>query len=410
MVLNGGDPRLHSVMGKVMNIGSFPLALLAFTAGLHACVQTVQGGPTRFVLLMASASLLVALAANPLAALFVIMALVAAFSLYGIGESRPLTRFGIFLRGTVSRLGAGFIVVWLLLSICFTLALTHYIVEFSSSRTVAIGVLSQANLPVAFAALILLCPFSLLHAAFALKKKRRADLFILISIVLGILLTVSLNLPDRNQYKGVYFVAILMAISSLLGLSALRETGLLGRVAARAAIGILLALTLVKVIIVTRYYEDRAPGLWWLSNEGPHVAYSMGGDQRGQAEALYWLRDKSESNAIAILPPDIHNYDHLTHERMTYVRRSQALHTDGILAYDRRIEHVKRLYHGEFDVEADDSLLQQMAAELPGRPLYAVIQDEEVSADVMKLRGAIQVFQSPDGGAHVYWLNPTNDE
>ena len=54
-------------------------------------------------------------------------------------------------------------------------------------------------------------------------------------------------------------------------------------------------------------------------------------------------------------------------------------------------------------------LLRKMESELPGRTLYAVVKDSEVSKQVMQGRGTELVFEHETEGANVYLLNPASE-
>lgn len=130
--------------------------------------------------------------------------------------------------------------------------------------------------------------------------------------------------------------------------------------------------------------------------------------EHGLAEALYWLRTQTSVDALVILPIDVVKHTHMIHERQTYVRKTQKYYTEHIPAYEKRVDHLERLYAKNSGHVDDEDLLEEMASELPGRALYAVVHDDEVSADAMAERGATQVINSPAGGAHVYLLNPSS--
>jgi len=47
-----------------------------------------------------------------------------------------------------------------------------------------------------------------------------------------------------------------------------------------------------------------------------------------------------------------------------------------------------------------------MTDSLPGRPIYALVKDEEISPEIMQRRGSRLVYEHAGDGANVYWLNP----
>jgi hypothetical protein len=415
MVLAGGEPRLHSVMGKVMNFTSFPLALLTFVVALRVCARAALGAVTRMDAILASACICLALAVQTLAALYIVVALAGGMALteciYWFGNAKRLAQYRACIHRILVELGHGFALAWLLVTIGFILLLTNYVFTLTTSydAVMSVNLLNAGNVVMLCAALILLLPLFLLQTAFVVKGSRRDEAFIHISSILSFLLTASLVLPDGNQYKGVYFVAILVALSALLALRALRQSSAwFGSALAWAAIAALLALVAIKVVVMTRYYEDVARYRAY-KYDGQHIRYVRLSDGGGLAEALYWIRESTPGDAVIVLPLDVDKYDHLIHERQVYLREAQYLFADIIKSYDKRIAQLERFYSDLAASDDDSQLLEEMAAELPGRALYAVVSDAVVSAELMAARGATKVFNNPNGGAHVFLLNPSQD-
>ncbi|MCY3865190.1 MAG: hypothetical protein OXG68_07095 [Chloroflexi bacterium] len=413
MVLESGDVRLHSVLGKVMNFTSFPLALLSFVAALHVCIRIVQDDPDRFALALLSACVIVGLAVQPIVVLYILISLFGGLTVtgYGIWLGSP-DRWSVlrsYLRRVARKLGTGFLLVWLLLSVGLSLPLVKYVTDFAtaSGAPIQFGSAVNENLGMIVAALILLLPLFLLQAAFVMRRPRRAELFIQISAVVGFLLTASLVFPDINQYKGVFFAAILFALSALFALRSLRTSRRrFSRAIAQVILAALLILVAVKVVIVTRYYEYHADE-GSFAYDGIHINYGDRTVSTDLGEALQWIRSHTPGDSLVVLPISINNYAHLIHERQLYVRRAQDFFVDGsAAAYKRRAQQVSRLYSYETGEDEYREVLEEMTSELPSRGFYAVVRVDEVSPETMLARGAALVYSSPGDGANVYLLNP----
>ncbi len=96
----------------------------------------------------------------------------------------------------------------------------------------------------------------------------------------------------------------------------------------------------------------------------------------------------------------------LLHERLNYLSKGGKLYSDFMAECDQRIIDQPVFYDPRISEDDYRDLLGVMQAQLPDRPLYAVVMDPELSRDAMAQRGAQFVFENPPYGAHVYLLNP----
>ena len=400
------DHRLSSTMGKVMNFTSMTLALLAFAAALYVCVSAAQGRLRRLNLVLATACSCVGLAVQGLAAVYMGVALFGGLALAAAlaWMMRPgrLTRLRSCAVSQLAELGPGYLLGWLALSLTLALPLLGYTLSLSSGSGLRLELIlpDSPNVRMQTAALVLLLPFFPLHGVYALRCRRVDQIFITTSSALCFLLTAALWLPDENQYKGVYFLAMTMALAALLLLQAMRDSGTWQwRLIAHTIAFALIALALVKIVIVTRHYDRLATLEAW-TYDGRNINFGPAHGEIMLADALYWVRENTAQDAIVVLPLGVYKYAHLAHERMVYVRQEQDFHADHLAAYHRRVDRLARFFS---DDDADPELLTEMSLELPGRALYAVVKPDEVSQATMLRRGAVLVF---DGTAHVYRLNP----
>ncbi len=414
MVQAGGFARLHSVLGKVMNFSSMPLAILSFAAALCVCIRAVQAGPERFGMALFVACVIVGLGAQPIVVMYILVSLIGGLALtvcaFWLGGVDRLTGFRSSCRRVVAEIGGSYLLAWLALSTGFALPVAHFALASAAAGDIAMQfALGSApdNVRMIFAALTLLLPLFLLQSAFLLRRPKRAEVFIQVSAALGLVLTAGLGLPDTNQYKGVFFVAMLFALSALFALRALRRSRRESiRMIGRAALAALLALMLVKVVVVTRYYQYHAERRAF-SYDGFHVNYGEGEAGAGLGGALKWIRGHAAGDAIVLLPLEVEKFAHLMHERQVYVRKRQSFHVDGLeTAYERRALLVSSVFSDQTGAAEYWALLDEMESELPGRAFYAVAHADELSPETMRERGAALAFGDPAGGAKVYWLNP----
>ena len=409
MLLDGSDRRLHSTMGKVMNFTSMTLAMMCFTVALHSAVAVALGQVNRRALALATSAWLVSLAIQPVVGVFMLIVILGGLLLtvllVGFGDSggrlRPAALWSYF----GIRVGAAFSVTWLVVSLALTLPLLHYLVNMTSGYSTSIQVSRDIGRGIAMlvAATLLYLPLFALQTVYVYRRKSPADVLIQIGCVLGILLSALLVFPEDNQYKFVFCVAMMLAISGFLALRTLMRSGQRNlRIAASLVALLLVMLTFARIAFVKAYYDNVALR-WSFGYDGRHIDYY--GDEYDPAP-LQWLRSETPVDAIVMLPLDAPRSTHLVHERRTYVRITQGSFTAGFPQYPVRIDRLKAVYSDETAADEYRRIIVAISAELPGEDLYAVVSDAEIPFATMLDRGAQRVFTHPAAGSHVYWLNP----
>lgn len=412
MLLPGANPHLHSVLAKVMNFQSLTLGIMIFTAALYACVKTVKQGARISTLLLISASGIAAAAVREIAALYIVVMLLGGFAVLIAFEWLCATNRKNYPQSLVTeyfrQISPLNLFLWFALSLALSLPLLHYNLEnlsvFSSGRPYG---LSIPNVKMLIAALLLFIPFFVIQCYWALQQRERRQLYLQFCCLVGLLLTTLLTLPDANQYKGVYFLAGLMALSSLSALKRMREGGnRFWRRFANMISALLFLLVLTQIAYVTGGFWNKVINYGDAGYRfvGAHVEYTD--DVRGRLPAYLWIRDHTAYDALVVLPLTPGKYSNLFHERMLYVRLLQLHFAASDLPYHERAAALDAIYNEDTSLEDYDHLLDRMRYELPGRQFYAVVKDEEVSPDVMAARGAALVFEHESDGANVYLLNP----
>lgn len=414
MRLPGADERLHSVMGKVMNFTSVTLGIMTFTAALYACVLLAQERISIRALLIVSAAGIAALAVREIAALYIVLVLLGGLALLvahdWIRDPEKIQWFKRKRRALLAEVSLLQLLAWLALSLALSLPLVKYNLDivgsFSAGRPFGI---SGANIRTIVAALLALLPFFLLQFAFLRRARDRGQIFIQLCAFIALLPATFLTLPDQNQYKGIYFLGMLMALSALFALRAMRHQNRASwRRCGRAAEILLYVLVLSQVMYVSASNVHRA-GVYAEQGyrfQGRHLVHTS--DVNGRLAAFLWIRDHTPADAVVLLPIVPSKYSNLFHERMLYVRLLQLHFKSSLLAYNERRYDIELIYYEETDADAYHALLTKMESELPGRLFYAVVKDTEVGREIMRGRGAELVFQDMSGGGQVYLLNPSN--
>ena len=413
LLLEGADYRLHSMLGKILNASSLTASLAAFGAVLWVCVRMIKGVFGLFSLVLISAAGLASMAVQPITALYALVLLVGlavTAVIYGLTGSNRMGLVSALWREARDKVSPAALLLWLVLSLAPSLLLLKYISDFSYNYQAGFELFHPTNLVMMGAALVLLLPFFLFSACLCLVRRDALRWFIVISAALALGITSGLQATDHNQYKGVFPTGMLMAFSGLfvLGMMQSSRKGHWRRVGWLLA-GLLLTLTLSRMIFVNVQSVNRVglagrfeyEGLGWRLNRGNRMA-----------PAYDWIRGHTPFNSIIALNPDlvgINRYSNLLHERMFYVRNNGRHFVDGIPGYDERIRELRLFYSGEMSGGEYQGMLARMMDSLPGRPLYAVVKDGEVSPRIMEERGARLVYEDEDDGANVYWLNPKGD-
>ncbi len=412
MRLPGADERLHSVMGKVMNFTSVTLGIMTFSAALYACVHLAKEKISIGALLIVSAAGIAALAVREIAALYIVIVLLGGLAVFvahdWVRDPDKINWIKQTWRALVAEVSPFALLIWLILSLALSLPLVKYNLDivgsFSAGRPFG---LSGANIRTIVTALLLLLPLFLLQFVFLWRARDRGQTFIQLCGFIALLPATFLTLPDSNQYKGVYFLGMLMVLSALFALRTMRQHESMNwRSLGRVLSVLLYILVLSQVIYVSSSNVNRA-GLYaeqGYSFNGMHLEHT--GDVDGRLPAYLWIRDHSPANAVVLLPLVPSKYSNLFHERMLYVRLLQLHFKSSLLVYNERARDLELIYSEESEAGEYRALIEDMERELPGRPLYAVIKDSEVRTGLMSERGAEMVYEHEADGGNVYLVNP----
>ena len=412
-LLEGADIRLYGVLIKVFNASSMTPALMAFCALLYICVKMLKGKIDLLALILVSACGIAMLAIRADLVLHIVAllgGLVLAGGISLMGRPSKAERIRAFWHQASNQVSPSVWLLWLIISLVLSIPLLKYILDISAGIPgVRLDLFNAANIRMIVAALLLFMPLFALQCVFAWQKRDRAQCFIQIGFLILFLLTSSLLLPDTNQYKGVYLLAVLIAVSALFALQRLQQSS---RISWRRVGWVIAAVWFILAVLQIMYGSYH---VW--SRVAKHIAFSAfeydgaylnyeGELDDGRAEAYYWIRGNTPADSIIVLPLDVFRWSNLLYERLLYAKASQKFYTQNIEDYDERVNHLEVFYNEATALDDYRAMQASMARNLPGRPIYAVVKDEEVSPEVMEQRGAKLVYEDDGGGANVYRLNP----
>ena len=287
MLLEGADRRHHTALGKVFNLTSMAIGIAVFSAALYACVRIVKHNVDLMSLVLISAGGIAALAVREIAALYIVAALLgglaATAAISWMHRPSKVGQILAFWHELKSRVDPMLLLLWFAISLVLSIPLLKYNLDvvsgwqFGRSFDLPIGFPSSANIRMIAAAVLLLMPLFILQCILVLRKRNYEQYFIQISCLIALLLTAALELPDRNQYKAVYFLAVLMAVSALFALRTMQNSDkkhwrLIGWMIASA----LLVLVFSQVIYANRHYINRASfPQYEFQYDGAHIVYNQ---------------------------------------------------------------------------------------------------------------------------------------
>lgn len=404
-MIEGTDVRVFSAYAKMIHASGMTPAVMAFTAALYACIRILKGETDRLTLAILSAGAIVALGAMPIVAPFLAFPLLggmllAAWAAHG--------RAAIFrrLRGGVDRFS---LALWLLLSCVLALPLVKYGLDMSEGARQGSSFIQVEgyNFRQTLKTQLLLIPFFAAHAALALRSRRIENVFVLAAGLLGFFLALGFVLPQNNQYKFHFPLSMILALSALFALRQLaRSRTDPWRRLASVLMFALFALAFANALLSNYAVVER------VLRKAGDASYSgiqvEPTSEKGWRRAAYaWLRDHAPIEAVVLAPHSSTRVASLFHERLNYVRIGMSNHVANNPAFDKRIVELHQFYDSSIPMDDYAVLLQSMRDQLPSRPFYAVVNDSEVSRDLMQERGAEMVYENPSAGAHVYLLNPS---
>ena len=411
-LLEGADFRLHSVLIKVFNASSMTLGIAAFSAVFYTCVKILKGKIDLLALILVSACGIAMLAMRPDITLH-IAALLGGLALTGgiglMGKANKVGRMRAFWHQASREVSPSAWLLWLAVSLVLSIPLLKYNLDISAGIPgLRFDLFNAANLRMIAAAVLPLAPLFALQCVFAMQKRDAAQYFVQIGFLVLVLPTSSLLFPSGEQYMGVYLLAVFIAVSALFALQGLQQNSRISwRRTGRALVMAWFILVFLQIMYASHYALNKAAkgAYGGFEYDGAHLNYEGELDDN-RAAAYYWIRGNTPADSIIVLPLEAFKWSNLLHERLLYVKAPQYFYTETIEDYDERVNHLEVFYNEAAAMDDYQRLLERMIDSLPGRPLYAVVKDEEISPEVMRRRGAVLVYEDEHDGANVYRLNP----
>ncbi len=412
LVLEGGHKHLHSALNKLSNVNSMDLGISLFAAALFCCIKIIKGQVELLFLVLISAGGILGLAVAQLATLYLAVSLLA-----GIGvllswnllrDPQRIETIKDFWKRLSSQIHPLVLMLYVGLSLALSIPLLkyNYDIAYNTRDHTGFGLLNETNMAMLWAAFALLLPLYVLQWFLVYRKGGQLTYFIQISGLLGLLLGSGLKITIDNQYKGFYFLAIVLCISALFTLQNLiKSESSRWKNAGRLIVILLFSLVLLRIIYVNIYFLNKGQFSKYrgYAYQDEHIVHTV--DKHGRFPAYYWIRDNSPVDALVITPLDSFIFANVLLERQSYVKYTQFTYTTGIQDYDKRVRQLDRFYRNDTGPQDYYYISRNIARHFPDRPIYAVVKDSEVSPEVMAGRDAELVFVHEADGANVYKLN-----
>ncbi len=417
LLLEGASRYLHNSLTKVVNINTTNLGIAAFAGVFYICLRILDGKIDRLSLILISAWGIIGLACMQIATLYIVVVLLGGLvTTGGFILMRQSNRIGAMLtywQSLQRRIPTRFMVIFLFVSLVLSLPLLKYGSDLSYNLQPSFGfeLLYPNNIGMIIGALILLLP--LYFANFVVLKSRNQNLqiFVQLSASLGLLLALSFVLfYDQNQYKGIYSLSILVAISALLALQRFHNSAnRFSTVAVKFIVVVFFVLAFSRMAFIGDFLLERTrrESIAAFDYEDNHIIHLT--DNANRYAAYYWIRDNSPPDAVIIIPLDSFMYANVLFERQLYVKRAQYNFTENLSAYHQRVRQLQRFYRNDMSPEQLFYMYRNVARHFSDWPIYAVVKDSEVSPEVMAGRDAELVFEHQGDGANVYRLYPSTD-
>ena len=416
LVLEGGHKYLHSSLNKIANINAMDLGISLFAATLYSCIRIIKGQIHLRTVILISACGILGLAVAQIATFYLVISLLSGLVVLAawklLRDSQRTETVRDFWNQLTSQIRPTAIALYLGLSLALSIPLLkyNYDIAYNTRGHIAFELLNQTNLAILWGAFALLLPLYVLQWFFLVRKGDQLAYFIQISGLLGLALASGLSITIENQYKGSYFLAIVLSISALFALQNLIKSGKSHwRKSGRLIAIPLFVLVFLRIIYIDYSLLNKSSTNDYkgFAYEGDHIVHSQ--DKRGRFDAYYWIRDNTPTDSLVVTPLDSFIFANVLPERQFYVKRAQYIFTVNIGDYEKRVRQLDKFYRNDTGPEEYYYISRNIARHFPDRPIYAVVKDTEVSPEVMAGRDAELVFEHEEDGANVYRLYPSTD-
>ena len=413
-LLPNADRRLSSTLIRLSHASGVTPAYAAFAAALYACLRILKGKLHIAELTLVSACGIAILGIMPMLIITILPTLLGALGLVALVEWRSggerKTKLTDGWHWLCQSIAPAQLALWLLLSLALSLPLVAYTLDFTGNYRGGVEFLlfNELNMGMTVAAQLLLLPLGLALAVMALRERRRVHVFVCMSIVIVGALQLGILLPDFNQYKQQYMLSILLSLAALVVLAQLQQSqSALWRRLSRLCLDAMILLALGNLLYGQYMVTERA--LKYYTGErfvGMNVGSMKHEKFSGWLLGLYWIRDNTPVNAVTILKQKAHSDAFMLHGRATFVRPDGYYFNDDFAVHALRSQQLQAFFADETPLADYRDFLASIEAELPGRPFYAIVDEDDVPIEMMSERGAQLVYRQTTEDDHVYLLNP----
>ena len=375
LLLDGANKHLHSAMNKLLNVSAMDLGVSLFSAAFYCCLRIVSGKMDLRSLILISACGILGLAAMQVAVIYIVVVLLGGIlvwaGIYVAGTSKKSDTVRECWQRLWDRIPATTMALYLVVSLVLSVPLLNYNYEISYNTRghTRLELFDPSNMAMLYGAYAMLLPLFALQCIFVLRRGDKSTRYIQICGILGLLLGSGLTLTFDNQYKGLYFLALILAISTLMMLQTMNSSGrLLWVHTGRAVTALLMVMVFSRIIFVnyTMLNKGRINEFRGFNYDGVHIIHSN--DTAGRFEAFYWIRDHSPFDSLVVAPLNSFIFSSLLSERQFYVKRELATFVAGIRDYDRRAHQLNRFYRNDTSLEDYGYIRRNMARHFPASP------------------------------------------
>ena len=413
-LLPNADRRLSATLIRLSHASGMTPAYTAFAAALYACMRILKGKLHIAELTLISACGIAILGIMPMLIITILPTLLGALGLVALvewlsgGERKNKLKDG--WHWLCQSIAPAQLALWLLLSLALSLPLLAYTLDFTGNYRdgVEFVLFSEMSSGFTLAAQLLLLPFALAQAVMALKWRQRKHVFFCLAIAISIVPASSLLMPTEMQYKYQYSLSILLSLAALVVLAQLQQSqSALWRRLSRLCLDAMILLALGNLLYGQYMVTERA--LKYYTGErfvGMNVGSMKHEKFSGWLLGLYWIRDNTPVNAVTILKQKAHVDSYMLHGRANFVRPDSYYFNDDFAVHALRSQQLQAFFDEATPLADYRDFLASIQAQLPGRPFYAIVDEDDVSIEMMDQRGAQLVFMQTTEDDHVYLLNP----
>lgn len=339
-VLFNSDKRLLSLFKKFLNLTGTPLGILFFCFTLYISLLILKGElTTKKILLLAvaiSGSLIFHTTSGGFSLLIIPISLFV--TLLIINRERLILY--------IQKMDAFHFIVLAFIILILFIPILHYVFEAAKAlpASTSVGTSVGFNIASIVSVAYPVIPFSLLAIYVKYREKTDTILFFTTASLLGFLLSIFINLPDKNQYKFIYLSTITTCFLSVIGLDYMYYSfktrfSLVSKLIFYA-IFVLLSYNILNTGFIYLKSIQYRSNAYYYKNKNINLKAGV-----KNKESYEWIRDNSAPDTVIIIPlQDKDKNDlYLVAQRLAYVAYGD-IYAEGFIEYDKRVDNVNLFY------------------------------------------------------------------